>query len=209
MRTSVYAFVDGLNLYNGLVSKGLRRHLWLDIRSLLQQFCLANQHLCDVSYFTARVSGPPERVSRQTSFLDAVESTGVNIVYGRAERRSTKCPNCKKNWMRTAEKMSDVALASHLLLKAQRDPAGEFWVVSGDSDLVPAVRMAREEYGARVLIVAPPGRNSDELNGAAAGVLHVRRSWLGRAQFPQTVDLGPGLRVTRPASWPQQPSGER
>ena len=42
-RTPVHAFVDGLNLYNGLVAKDYRRFLWLDIGALLGTW-VGNHH---------------------------------------------------------------------------------------------------------------------------------------------------------------------
>jgi uncharacterized LabA/DUF88 family protein len=138
---------------------------------------------------------------RQAAFLDALGSTGVELVFGKAERRSTKCPECGKNWMRTAEKMTDVAIGCRLLLAAQRDPKAELWLVSGDADMVPAVTMAREEYGSRVVVIAPRGRHSDELNPAADAALHVRTAWLRDSQFTTRVEVRPGHFVNRPESW--------
>ena len=47
-------YVDGLNLYHGLKSRGWRRYYWLNLRRLAERLLRPGQSLVAVKYFTAR-----------------------------------------------------------------------------------------------------------------------------------------------------------
>ena len=48
-------YVDGLNLYNGLKSAGLRKHYWLNLEELSKLLLKPNQKLNQIKYFTSIV----------------------------------------------------------------------------------------------------------------------------------------------------------
>ncbi len=53
------------------------------------------------------------------------------------------CRNCESAWTDHEEKETDVNIALHLLRDAHQDRFDRALLISGDSDLVPAVRMVR------------------------------------------------------------------
>ena len=67
-RVSVY--IDGFNLYFGILAKGWRRYLWLDISALAQRLMKPNQSLASTDYFTALVRADPLKVRRQSTVVD-------------------------------------------------------------------------------------------------------------------------------------------
>jgi len=73
-QTRVIAYVDGFNLYFGLKDKGWQRYYWLNILKLCSNLLVANQILIEVKYFTARISSPPGKVRRQSTYLDALKT---------------------------------------------------------------------------------------------------------------------------------------
>ena len=87
--------------------------------------------------------------------------------------------------------------ATHLVVDALKDRFDTALLVCADADLVPAVRIAKDE-GKRVL-VSPRGRTSDHLVAEGDGHLHISNSVLGRCQLPDPV-LG-AVALHRPETW--------
>ena len=80
----VIAYVDGFNLYFGLKSKGWRRYYWLNIQMLAQNLLKPNQRLLLTKYFTARITGPPDKEKRQSTYIEALETLSeFQIFYGK------------------------------------------------------------------------------------------------------------------------------
>jgi hypothetical protein len=65
----VVAYIDGFNLYFGLRSKGWKGYYWLNIRALAQNLLKPDQALVSTKYFTARITGPPDKEQRQSTFI--------------------------------------------------------------------------------------------------------------------------------------------
>src|SRR2546425_687999 len=115
----VIAYVDGFNLYFGLRSKGWQRYLWLNVQSLATSLLKPDQTLAQTKYFTARISSPPEKVKRQTVYLDALQTLpNLSVFYGRYQMNLFKCRNCAVVHQIPNEKMTDVNIAVELMQDA-------------------------------------------------------------------------------------------
>jgi hypothetical protein len=57
-------YIDGFNLYHGLMQAGRRTSRWLDLVALSRSLLLADQSLAATRYFTTRVRGNPEKTAR-------------------------------------------------------------------------------------------------------------------------------------------------
>ncbi len=105
------------------------------------------------------------------------------------------------------EKETDVNIALYLLLGALRGGFDRALLISGDSDLAPAIRVLRAEApSVKIRVLTPPGRShSMELVKAAGGLscgrhielVHVERSLLAR----EIRDLAGRLVASRPAEY--------
>jgi len=76
------AYVDGFNLYFGIVEAGYNNCKWLDINKLVASLLKPHQKLNQIKYFTSRVSNNPEKQVRQTKYIEALETRGIKIFYG-------------------------------------------------------------------------------------------------------------------------------
>lgn len=95
-----------------------------------------------------------------------------------------------------------MSVAVALVEDAARDAYDTASVVSGDSDLCPAVRAAKRlQPNRKVVAVFPPKRQSDPLRYACDGILRIDRSMLRRAQLPGTVVASGGIVLARPVYW--------
>ena len=211
----VVCYVDGFNLYFGLHDERLRRYYWLNVRSLAENLLRPNQALVQTKYFTARISGamsddPPQRAARlnakrkrQSDFLEALETVeDLSIYEGHYLAKSARCRNCGASWRSHEEKMTDVNIATEMLIDALHDRLDTALLVSADSDLVPPVRaLIRNFPGKRVVVAFPLGRNSGRLRQAASAWLTIGRKKYKMSQFPDQVVKADGHVLQRPSDW--------
>lgn len=198
----VAAYVDGFNLYNGMHDARGRRGLWLDLESLLGSFLSANQKLVAVHYFTALVKGSGQE--RQQTYLDALQAHGgvTRTHVGRFQRKSIKCRKCQQSFESHEEKESDVSFGVQMVEDAAQGVCQQALIVSGDSDMMPAIRSVRRiSPGTRIVAVFPPRRSSYDLQQSADATLHIWDKVPERHQLPNTVSFPTGTTVTRPSYW--------
>ena len=210
MNRVVY-LVDGFNVYHSvreserLTSQSLR---WLDLHSL----CAALLHLVpgrsdidSVVYFSALARhlelSRPGTVARHLRYIDALQATGVDTVLGHFRRRLTHCPLCGGRWYRWEEKKTDVAIATRLLRLAATGECERVVVVSGDTDIVPAIDEARSLWQANVGVAFPARRANAQLRRAASWTVNLDPSWYVRHQLPRRFETGDGRVIVRPRGW--------
>lgn len=167
-----------------------------------------------IKYFTARVeasAGDPSKPERQETYLRALRERRPDIppvesYFGHFLRHTVPMPlapfgSGMANVIKTQEKGSNVNLAVHLLNDAWLDAYECAVVVSNDSDLAEAMRLARVR--GKVIGPTPPvmkkGRKpSEALRQQCDFVRRLRLNHLERAQMPDTV---PGTDLSKPSSW--------
>lgn len=198
----VIAYIDGFNLYYGMKDSGWRRYYWLNPESLVRKF-LRDRQLCAVKYFTAQVTEPPEKKNRQKAYLDAIDTLPlVQTMLGRYELKPWTCYGCNQKTVIPKEKMSDVRLATELLIDAFYDAFDTAFVISGDSDLVPPIQYVRKSFSNKnVAIISPPNRVSSELRAVGTWATVIGRATLAASQFPDEVARASGHALHRPVKW--------
>jgi len=200
----VIVYIDGFNLYHGLVDAGFRKYLWLDLSKLAKEILESDQVLTRVKYFTARTTLPnPAKQQRQNTYIDAVKTvTGVEVIEGRYHDETNICPGCGLNYAVPREKMTDINISVEMLTDAFGDHFDVAKLVSADSDLVPIVHMITKNFPQKGLVVAfPPSRYSNALVNVASSKFHINRAIVSRSQFPYKVTRQDGFILERPAKW--------
>jgi uncharacterized LabA/DUF88 family protein len=116
--------------------------------------------------------------------------------------KQMSCPTCKREWYDNNEKMTDVNIATNLIVDAYQDRYDDAILMSGDADQVPSVTRVRQLFtDKRVYVCFPPSRKSYHLEGAATGVVVANEENYRTSQFRQVVDTAKGRTVTRPNKW--------
>lgn len=202
----VMVYVDGFNLYFGLRSKGWRKYYWLDLHRLATALLKPDQTLVGVHYFTSRLHVDGEdtsTVQRQNAYLDALATLPtLQIHYGHFLEKTRNCKKCGAIWQGYEEKMTDVNIATQLLLDAFKDQFDTALLISGDSDLTTPVRTLRAHFPEKRLIVAfPPDRRSAELIKAANASFPIGEIKIRQSQLPQEVLRADGFVLRRPDRW--------
>lgn len=202
MRERVMGYIDGFNLYRGVEQAGWKRYLWHDPALLLENLLKPWQNLAGVKYFTARLSGSGAKWQHQKVLLEALETRErCSLHFGRFQEGSHLCPHCGCSTPASKEKMTDVSIAVEILGDAFQDLYDTAILISGDGDLVPAVRKVLDCSGKRIVVAFPPRRASDFLRAACSAHLMIGRGKLAASQLPDSIEKPDGTILTRPAEW--------
>jgi uncharacterized LabA/DUF88 family protein len=219
MHTRLAVLVDGFNLFHSiksLVATGAATNAvkWLDLWALSESFKAQvsrgeRVQLVSVDYFSAFAShkrdDDPNHVIRHQVYLRALRNTGVKYHMHRFSGRDRDCKACGKKIRFHEEKETDVAIAIKLLRIFVEDAADYVVVVSGDTDLTPAVKATFEMFpGAMIGFAFPFARKSKELEK----LVHQRgcsfklseASYLNHS-LPDPFDLKRGGRIYKPPEW--------
>jgi uncharacterized LabA/DUF88 family protein len=198
----VIAYIDGFNLYFGMMEAGFSQCRWLNIEALVQSLLQPNQELVEIKYFTSRVSNNPDKQKRQSTYIDALESIGVKIFYGNYQDRTEECKRCGHQWRIAKEKMTDVNIATTIIVDAYKDEYDMAMLISGDSDLTPPIKAVHNLFKQkRVFIAFPPKRHNSSMALVAKGSLIIGRKKLVDSQFLTEVISNTGYSLTIPIEW--------
>ena len=202
LKNRVIVYIDGFNLYFGMVDAGFENSKWLNIKSLIDSYITHNQELVEIKYFTSRITNHPSKQKRQITYLEALETTSVNIIYGLYKAKEIACNNCGHNWSVSNEKMTDVNIATHLLIDAFNDRYDTAILISGDSDLVPPIKAIHNQFNKKtVSVFFPPERHNNTVAGAAKGSQIIGKKKIKDHQFPINVTKKDRYVLTKPENW--------
>lgn len=198
----VEVFIDGFNLYFGLVDARMERYKWLDFLRLSQRLNPPRE-LQRVHYFTARVTRDQAAERRQNNYLEALEAhcgNTLRIIHGRMQIEPRTCPSCATSFESRVEKHTDVNIAAEMIRGAYEDRYDTAMLISGDADQVAAVELV-VSLGKTVRVVFPPERESTHLGRAASTSYVLKEDQLRLSQLPDIVRGRHGVDLIRPASW--------
>ena len=202
-------YIDGFNLYHGLMQAQLGRSRWLDLSAMSRSLLGDNRRLELVRYFITRVRSRPEDEERQSVYIDALRAHGsIEIDFGFfLRKKDIECRRCQNSWPDYEEKKTDVNIAVRLLNDAFDDRFDVALIVSGDSDLVPAVESVRTRHPDKRLIVAfPPMRRSFDLEVAAHASFGIRNRQIRGSRLPDPVITPEGIALRAPMGWTPRPT---
>lgn len=210
-RKRAVVYVDGFNLYFGVL-QGTPKLKWLNLQGFMDSL-RPDEEVVGIRYFTALVD-PQKQTSvcrdRQKRYLQALGSCPkVEVTMGKYQLREVNCrARCREKYDVPEEKKTDVGIAVRMISDAIDGLADRIVLVSGDSDLEPAIEWIRRRHPAiRITVYIPQDptnpkqrRNDTYLKmGVDAKPLPVAD--IHRFQFPGVVDLGSGRKVERPKEW--------
>lgn len=216
MPKRVSFLIDGFNVYHSLDTLGKMTGAsikWLSLLRLCEGYLQAVRggvgervELAQVHYFSALAEHllprNPEVVERHSSYIRALTESGVNVQLSRFKRRDVRCPECGKRFVRYEEKETDVAIGLKLVEVLATDECETVVLVTGDTDMIPAISAARRLFPDRKIGVGFPFlRHNRELAQHADYSFKIDQRSLLKAQFPAHVRLRDGSEIVRPAGW--------
>lgn len=202
-------FIDGFNLYHALdyFESGpdhykYRKYKWLNLYKLASLYVGRLDKLEQVILFTAFATWDPSKVARHKLFIRANESVGVSVVYGEFKRKDKLCRLCRRRYSTFEEKQTDVNIALHLLQLAIWEQYDRAVVISGDTDLIPAIKAVRVTFPHKPIgVILPIGKSSEDLIKQADFHHKMREHHLTSCRFPDTIPLPDGSSLECPSTW--------
>jgi hypothetical protein len=196
-------YVDGFNLYHGLHEDAKAKpYRWLNLWALAESKLLPGHELKKVVYFTSIPPWDNSKASRHKTYIDALKFFNVEVVEGRFQRDPTICrAACKETFPYYSEKLTDVHIATRLLVDAQSDQFDWAYLISGDADQVPAIKAVKKiAPEKRIYVLFPPRRNAAELSQTAHR--HESLGWKAfrDCQLPEVIQSGKRV-IRRPMRW--------
>ena len=199
MKNRSIIYIDGFNLYYGAVKNTPWK--WLDMERYFS-LLLPDDDIQTIKYFTAKILGSHK--PNQELYIEALSTLNkVQIIYGLFKYKKVKClvKNCTHQGSRLfnvpEEKRTDVNIAIHMIEDAINDKCDRLIVVSGDSDLVPAVKAVKLFDPIKKVIVYVPANN--QVRGAASELRNssdrhkaLPNNLLSKAQFPDQLTYSKG-----------------
>ncbi len=201
-------YIDGFNFYYGMVRN--TKYKWADLQMLFERI-RQNDEVLAINYFTSKAKDSAGQ--RQDVYFRALKTRPkIKFIYGRFKETHRDCGvrECKfagnRRFPIEVEKRTDVNIAVQMVGDAYKDAADVFVLVSGDSDLVPALQHVRLNFPKIRLVAYIPARNADR---AAATEIreHVDKdstldvNLIGRCQLPNPVVGLDGSVIHKPGSW--------
>lgn len=205
----VITFIDGFNLYHALdyFESGtdhykFRRYKWLNLKRLSTMFVFGKDVLEDVLYFTTLATWDAAKVARHRTYIRALENEGAKTIYGEFKRKRKHCNLCKGDFWSREEKQTDVNIALSLLQMAIIGSYDKAIIISGDTDLLPAMKAVRGIFpGKEIGVVIPIGKASEDFKKQADFHYKMREHHLIKSQFPDSYTLADGTILNRPSNW--------
>lgn len=208
----VIVLVDGFNLYHSITDLEFREKIkvkWLDINSLCNSYLYLfgkDAVIEDIYFFTAfahhRISKDPDIINRHKKYLRCLEDTGLQIIYGRFKPKISFCPKCKKRSEKHEEKETDVAISIKLFELLHNNKADIFLLITGDTDLSPAIKTCKSLFPLKTILFAfPYRRKNNELANLAPGSFLIRSKQYLNHLFNDPYTLSDGREISKPSTW--------
>lgn len=198
MQKRIYVYVDGFNLYHAIDALGQPHLKWLDLRLLSEKLVRDDESVELVKYFSAYATWRERSYRRHAKYVSALECKGVLPIMGRFKEKLMTCKVCSHSYKSHEEKETDVNIGAHLMADALRDRFDRALIISADTDLVSAVRLARVEVPNKLIdIVAPPARK----NRNSLALFEIPKGKLKDSLLAGELVSPDGRRIVRPKEY--------
>lgn len=199
----VIFFVDGFNLYHSIDSNpAYYKYKWLNLNKLAHCFVTSHDKIEKVLYFTTYATWDQVKLVKHQTYVKALQFVGVEVVFGAFRYVDKTCRICHKQYKTFEEKQTDVNIAINLFKTAVQDLWDTAIIVSGDSDLIPAIHAVKNTFPAKQIeLVIPIGRRAEELKQVVDCHMKLKEKHLATSQFEDVVTIDGGVNLSRPNTW--------
>jgi uncharacterized LabA/DUF88 family protein len=199
----IYFLVDGFNYYHAVDSNGkYKKYKWVSLSRLCKCFLTHKDSIAGIEYFTTLATWNSEKVSRHKIFIKAQENEGVNVIYGEFKRKERRCRSCRQMFSTFEEKQTDVNIALRLFQLAFQEKYDKAIIISGDTDLIPAIKTVRSLFPSKQIgVVIPIGRASEDLKKQADFFYRMKEKHLASSIYQRDVTLIDGTVLSCPSNW--------
>ena len=203
--------IDGFNVYHSI--KQLRNDwgrsaLWLDLNSLCNSFLSiigGEATFKKIYYFSAfathLINSHPNIVKDHKDYIKCLEATGVVAEMGRFKPKDITCPVCANAFVRHEEKETDVAIAVKLCELLFNDECDTVVIVTGDTDLAPAIRHTQIMFPLKKLHFAFPYKRKNKELAQLAPSFNIKPERYFQHLFNDPFELPDKTIIHKPPDW--------
>lgn len=198
----VIVLIDGFNIYHTLdTTPTYHKYKWLNLDKLARSFTAPTDTISDIFYFTSYITWDNAKLARHQQYVKALQSVGIKPIFGAFRMKDVKCRICHRYYKIPEEKQTDVNIAIKLFETATLDIWDHAWVISGDSDLIPAIEAVKKTFPAKqVGVIIPIGRRAEELKLVTDSHRKIKTKHLESCQFADEITID-GVVLKRPPAW--------
>jgi len=206
----ISVFIDGFNLYHSLdKNPKYHQYKWLNLHNLAKCFMQKTEELVAVYYFTALAYWNPQKVVRHKAFIKSLQIKGVKPIYGKFKRVERLClnsvcklPRKKKTYKTHEEKRTDVNIAIYMLEKAVAEEYDIALLITGDSDIIPAIESIKRLAPSKEIRLVPPiGQACYEIKDFADQVMKMKEKHLKTSLLEKEISITGGKKLVSPKEW--------
>lgn len=183
----VLTYIDGFNLYHSIKDLGIAHAYlkWQNLRNLSQTFLSKNDEIISIKFFTAYPTWKHDSHKRHKNFVEILQDFGIEVIFGNFKKKEIYCKNCKQHIMKYEEKQTDVNIATHIVSDIYEKEADIIQLISGDTDLIPPLKIAKSKHF-KIHLVVPPKRKAngfDSIVDKKSNIKpkHLERHFLGQS----------------------------
>lgn len=200
-------FIDGFNVYHALANKRYSKYKWLNYKNLAECFLSPKKEtIQEILYFTAYAHWNKEKHERHKKFVQAQKFYGIHVIFGKFKKVTRKCrADCKKEYQTFEEKETDVNIAIYLMKKAFQDEFDTAYILSGDSDLSPAIEQIKSLFPHKnIKCIIPIARSAEHIKNICDSHHRMKEKHLRTSQLPDSIvlDSTKNIVLTKPTVWP-------
>lgn len=206
--------VDGFNLYHSLIDaqrdSGGKPAKWLNLKQLCSsylhnagQVAGRRAEIENVYYFSASPTHrDQDKIDRHSLYIRCLRASGVNVQLGRFKRKTVHCNLCNRDFIAHEEKETDVAIAIKLFEVCHLDQCDTAILMTGDTDLSPAVVTCKRLFPSKPIFFAFPYKRANaELAKIAPESFSIKLQSCQRCQFSDPYVFPDGTQVRKPSKW--------
>ena len=215
-KKSVTFIVDGFNLYHSIVQAGKDLHgasvKWLNIEKLCQSYIHRfgkEARLKDIYYFSAlavHLEAQNSNITkRHKDYIKCLENTGIIVELNKFKKKTVSCKSqsCVPfTFKKYEEKGTDVAIAVKMLELLINDKTDTLVIITGDTDLAPAVKTAQSLFPQKKFVFAfPYKRENRELKNILTDSFTIDKQQYVNHQFTNPYILSTKQEIFKPTRW--------
>lgn len=207
----VVAYIDWFNLYHSIDKHLWSDYKWIDYRKMVQAYLWEGDELMDVFLFTAEPLWNKDKLARHRSFMDVLSKHCkiriINWNYSSVVRnfnwdkmsvlnpltREKLRVRVQPSWFSYEtfeEKQTDVNLSLYILEGALRNYYDKAIVFSWDSDIAPAILMAKQHCPDKIFKwILPVNWKWRVISRACNQVKILNTEILNQSRLPDSLNL--------------------
>jgi uncharacterized LabA/DUF88 family protein len=195
-------FIDGFNVYHALdCNMAYWKYKWLNYAKLANCYITTKDTIKNIYYFSALAYWNPKKVIRHINLIKALEHFGVETIFGKFKLKDKECRICNEIYQTYEEKLTDVNIAIKLFQDAMHDKYDKAIIISGDSDLLPAMEAVKQTFpNKQIGVIIPIGRRAESLKAAADFYMKMKEKHLINSQFDNPLNINTEI-IYRPSHW--------